>query len=308
MPELTRTRVLALRWSEGAGEPLHLVPMAADVHQRHARDFPQPSLQVAIASSNNVHAVGRHAVHKAVIGVRALVRARQALEVAVARDLKRDGILPRQLLQLGDDAVGDADGGLRGQAVQHALGDVELVGDGEVDKVGIDEYAERRAQRRVVLEEHGRRRGVRRDDGRVRLLAHHRRVRRLRPRLRFQPLVGRRQQPLDLCKLPRALRVPHGRAAYAKQEQEYSASVDEVVRANAWAAEDDDRDTLIVSNRSNKAVQSYVVRLCHRVTSAVFKAVRLSHRGLYSHSSFSTVGSMIAEIRESLMSMRTRRG
>ncbi len=46
---------------------------------------------------------------------------------------------------------------LRIQTIQHALDNVQLVLDGEVDEVGVQEDVVGRAELRVVLEEQGRR-------------------------------------------------------------------------------------------------------------------------------------------------------
>jgi hypothetical protein len=61
-----------------------------------------------------------------------------ALEARVARDLERHAEAHTELLNLRHDAVGDDGDALGQQAVEHGLEDVELVLNGEVDKVGVD--------------------------------------------------------------------------------------------------------------------------------------------------------------------------
>lgn len=57
-----------------------------DGTHRYTRDLAQPTTQVAIARRDDVAPVGGDALHDAVVGVRALVRARQTLKAGVPRD------------------------------------------------------------------------------------------------------------------------------------------------------------------------------------------------------------------------------
>lgn len=59
-----------------------------------------------------------------------------------------------KLLQLSNHAIRHVGNTFRQQTIHHALHDIQLVLDGEVDKVGIDNHAEWRTERSVVFEEH----------------------------------------------------------------------------------------------------------------------------------------------------------
>ena len=101
----------------------------------------------------------RHALDEVVVGVRvARAHRRQPREARVLREAERDAVLRPELLELGHHRLGDARDALGVQAVHQRAVDVELVLDREVDEVGVDEHAVRRAERRVVREEEARRR------------------------------------------------------------------------------------------------------------------------------------------------------
>ena len=64
-------------------------------------------------------------------------------------------VLGTELLQLGHHAVGDARNDLGIEAVHRGLDDLQLVLNGKVDKIGVQQDVVRRAQSAVVVEEHG---------------------------------------------------------------------------------------------------------------------------------------------------------
>lgn len=134
--------------------------MRRDVHDGHARDLQigvnarktlvsthlaYPAPQVAIACRHDVALVLLHALHQAIVCIRALVGARDALHPGVLEcmplcvsrgdiywahlgNLQRHLVLLAQLLQLGHDAIRDAGKALGIQAVDHALHKVNLRG------------------------------------------------------------------------------------------------------------------------------------------------------------------------------------
>ena len=164
------TDALLERWGKRLGQALHFVLVPRDIHNRHTRDLSNASLQVAIARGDNKHAMGRDAVDQAVIGICPFVRTHEPPKPAIPRYSERDGVLLRQLLQFSNNAIRHANGSRGSETVKHGAGDVELVRDGEVDKVGIDEDAEGGPERGIELEEHGGRVGVAGQLGLVRLL------------------------------------------------------------------------------------------------------------------------------------------
>lgn len=91
----------------------------------------------------------------AVVCIGSFVGARKPFDSRVFGNLEGHPVLMPELFKLGHDAIGDAGGALGIQTVHHALDQVNLVSDGEVDKVGIDQNAVRWSQLRVVLEEQG---------------------------------------------------------------------------------------------------------------------------------------------------------
>ena len=129
------------------------VLVLCDVHDRHARDLPDAPAQVLVARGHDVAPVHRHAPHQAVVRVRPLVVARQPHEAGVLGDLQRDAVLGPQLLQLRHHAVGDVRHALGVQAVHDAGDHLQLVGDAEVDEVGVQQHVVGGPQLLVVPEE-----------------------------------------------------------------------------------------------------------------------------------------------------------
>lgn len=165
--------------------------MSRDVHDGDTGDFSDSSFEVSIAGSDDIDTMCGNSVHDAVVGVSAFMVTADALESPVARHLERDRVFLGEFLQLSDDAVADADRRGRGEAIEHPLHDVNLVGDGKVDEIRVQQHVERRPQRRIVLEEHGRRDGRRLYQLLVALLGHHRRMFSLRTPLPLQPVIAR---------------------------------------------------------------------------------------------------------------------
>lgn len=129
--------------------------MLSHIHDRDTRDLSYSALQVPIVRRHDVALAGRDTLHNAVIRVRPLVRAGELLEPRVPRNLEGHAELGAQLLELRKDALGDHGDALGVETVHHALDNVDLVLDGEVEKVGIHKHPVRRPEREVELEEEG---------------------------------------------------------------------------------------------------------------------------------------------------------
>lgn len=69
-------------------QPLYGVPPPHDVHERNTRNFAHAPPELAVARRDDVAAAGGDALDEAVVGVGALVRAREALEARVAGDAR----------------------------------------------------------------------------------------------------------------------------------------------------------------------------------------------------------------------------
>lgn len=128
--------------------------MSGDVHDGHARDLPYPSLQVLITSGDNIDAVRSNSLYNAVIRVSAFMIARESPKSFIPCNSQSNSIFLRQLLELCNDAVSDEDGTWRSKAVKQGSRNIKLVLNREIDEVGIDQDAERWAQRGVVAEKH----------------------------------------------------------------------------------------------------------------------------------------------------------
>ena len=82
-----------------------------------------------------------------------LVHTGKTLESWIFDYSESNPVLAAELLQLRHDAVGDVGDTLGVQTVHHALDDVHLVLDGEVDEVGVHEDVKGRPELSVILEE-----------------------------------------------------------------------------------------------------------------------------------------------------------
>jgi hypothetical protein len=91
-----------------------------------------------------------------VVGVGATMRALERLEARIACDAQSDTIARTEPLELGHDALGEVRGALGVETIEQRLKDVELVLNGKVDEIGVDQNVIRRPELRVVREKHAR--------------------------------------------------------------------------------------------------------------------------------------------------------
>jgi hypothetical protein len=127
--------------------------MRDDIHDGHSWYFSNATLEVLIAGGHDVAPMLPHTLHETVISIGPLVVALQSLEPRVFGDPQGQTVLDAELLQLSDHAIGDVGDALAEEAVHAGLEDVQLVLDGEVDEVGVDEDAVGRTEGVVVREE-----------------------------------------------------------------------------------------------------------------------------------------------------------
>lgn len=116
-------------------QPLDRVSPPAQIHHGNTRDLAHAPPEVAVARGYDVAAVRFCALAQTVISVSALVVAGQSLESRVLGDPQCDSIPRPELLQLGDDALGDARDALCEEAVHHPLHEVDFVLNGMVNEV-----------------------------------------------------------------------------------------------------------------------------------------------------------------------------
>ena len=150
--------------SESLRKSFDGVAVVHDEHNRNSGNFADSALQIFITGGNNVTAIlgmrkgvephRPYSLHDAVISVRSFVRASQTLETRILRQTKSKVVARTELFQLRHHTVRDVGNALCQKTIHHALYNVQLVLNGEVYKVGIDEDAEWRTQGRVVFEEH----------------------------------------------------------------------------------------------------------------------------------------------------------
>lgn len=134
-------------------QPLDDVFALRNAHNGHTGNLPDPPLQIAIVGRHKIDPVLQHPLHDAVISIRALVIALQALPALVPRNPQRNPVLGPQLLQLGHDAGGDDGRGFGVQQVHEGLVELELGVHRVREEVGVDEDRVGRAQGGVGLEE-----------------------------------------------------------------------------------------------------------------------------------------------------------
>lgn len=137
---------------KGFWELFNDVLVLSNVHDRNTRDLSDSGLQTLIASCNNEATMLHHTFNQAVICISALVHARKTLETGIAGNLQGKSVLWAEFFQFSNDAVSDANDAFGIQAVHHGLHDIELIWNGKVDKVGIDENLIWGCQSRVVSE------------------------------------------------------------------------------------------------------------------------------------------------------------
>merc|ERR1711939_1035228 len=68
-------------------QPLNHILPPRHTHNRHARHFPQPSLQIPIVRPNQVHPLLHNPIHNTIVRIRPLMIALESLPALVARDL-----------------------------------------------------------------------------------------------------------------------------------------------------------------------------------------------------------------------------
>ncbi len=94
-------------------------------------------------------------IHNAIIGIRALVLALEALPSLVTGDPERDTVFGAEFLELGHDAGGDDGRGFGVQEVHEGLVELEFSVYGVGEEVGVDEDGVGWAEGGVGLEEEG---------------------------------------------------------------------------------------------------------------------------------------------------------
>lgn len=95
------------------------------------------------------------ALNNAIIGVRALMCALEALKAWIACDTQRDAVFWTELFEFGKNTCRDAGDGFGVEAVHHPLNELDFILEAEVNKVGIHQNAVGRSQGGIVLKEHG---------------------------------------------------------------------------------------------------------------------------------------------------------
>jgi hypothetical protein len=138
-------------------QPLNDVFALRHAHNWNTRDLSDPPLQISVVGRDQVDAVLHDPIDDAVVGVGALVVAREALPAFVARNSQRNTVLWTKLLQLSHDTGGDDGCGFGVEQVHEGLVELELGVHSVREEVGIDEDRVWGAERRVGLEEESRR-------------------------------------------------------------------------------------------------------------------------------------------------------
>lgn len=91
----------------------------------------------------------------AVVGIGALVGARQPFDPRIPGQVQRQPVPRSQLFQFRQDAVRDAGDALGIEAVEHASNNVDPVRQAEVEEIGVDEDPVRGGEGGIVGEEEG---------------------------------------------------------------------------------------------------------------------------------------------------------
>lgn len=137
------------------GQPLNDILPFRHTNNRHARNLPNPPLQIPVIRRNQIDPVLLHAVHNAVVRIRALVIALQSLPALVSRDAQGYPVLGAELFQLGHDAGCDYGRGFGVEQVHEGFVELELGVDGVREEVGVDEDVVGWPKGGVGLEEEG---------------------------------------------------------------------------------------------------------------------------------------------------------
>lgn len=194
--KLEKKFVLLLRGAIGVWHSFDCVLVLRHIHDGHAGDFADAILQVSVVGGYDVALVLRHTIHQTVIGIRALVHARNALETGIFHNFQCHLILLAHFLQLGHHTVGDVWDAFGVQAVHHVLDDVQFIFDAVVHEIRVDQNVVWWTQLGVVLEEEGR--------ARLRFLVHFQLLRvdwflfAFGSVFRFQTTVGRLHHSVQL--------------------------------------------------------------------------------------------------------------
>lgn len=142
--------------------------VALNGHYRDTRDFPQPALQVAVTGGHNVAPVLCYQLHYLIIRIvgfswntfksRIFGQTARGEPGIVEGEAEPEGdaILGAELLELRHDRIQDTRGALRKEAVHHALHNVQLVLNREVDEIRVDDDLVRGTELFIVSEEKGR--------------------------------------------------------------------------------------------------------------------------------------------------------
>lgn len=96
---------------------LDCVLVRGDVHYWNSRNFPNPSLQILVASCDNVAAVLLDSLDYAVVCIGSFMVALESFESGIFGNPEGDSVPNSELFQLGDDAVSDIGNALAEEAV-----------------------------------------------------------------------------------------------------------------------------------------------------------------------------------------------
>lgn len=89
------------------GQPLNNIFALCHTNNRHTRNLPYPPLEIPIIRRNKINPMLLHAIDNAVIGIRSLVVALEALPALVTGNAQGNAVFGAEFLQLGHDARGD---------------------------------------------------------------------------------------------------------------------------------------------------------------------------------------------------------
>ena len=144
------------------GKLFDIVAVRCDMHDWDSRNLSNALLQALVASCHDitsmllrmraVRAYLRYALDKAVVCIRAFVRARETGESRISCNLQGYAMLCPKLLQLSNDTVGDARNNLGVEGFHCGIDNVKLVLDRKVDKVCIQQDVVGRAESSIVAE------------------------------------------------------------------------------------------------------------------------------------------------------------
>uniref|UniRef100_A0A8D8XPR7 Uncharacterized protein n=1 Tax=Cacopsylla melanoneura TaxID=428564 RepID=A0A8D8XPR7_9HEMI len=111
--------------------------MLRNVHNGYSRYLTYPPLEVFITGGNNVAFVLSNTIDKTIISIGALVHAWNSFKTRILDYPQGNFVLLSELFYFTKHTVSNVRNTFCIQAVHHTLKNVQLVFDGEVDKVGI---------------------------------------------------------------------------------------------------------------------------------------------------------------------------